>query len=195
MRPRSSRPGSATAPTFSAARRDRTRIGASIGWREETERRSPRIIPAGWQAAERRAARPRQPSRPKRTRSSCLARSRIRRRLRGSVRPARLMYRFSIDIAAWNGRALRRVLASAERLSDRAIRRGSSQVNTPGVRSSASLRLVTSCDHRRGGLVRARRPPAPARRVEWRRAINQLYHALVAAGNPGRQYSLPPPVE
>ncbi len=57
------------------------------------------------------------------------------------------MYRFSIDIADWKGPAFRRVLASADRFSERAIRRGSSDVNTPGSRSSASLRSATCRDH------------------------------------------------
>jgi hypothetical protein len=61
------------------------------------------------------------------------------------------MYRFSIDIADWNGLALRRVLRSAERFSDLAILSGSLYVKTPFWRSSALLRSVTRCDHRRGG--------------------------------------------
>lgn len=41
---------------------------------------------------------------------------------------------------------LRRWLWSADRFSDNAILRGSSQVNTPGSRSSALLDSVTCCD-------------------------------------------------
>jgi hypothetical protein len=67
------------------------------------------------------------------------------------------MNRFSIDIADWNGRAFRRVLRSADRFSDRAIRRGSFVVKTPRSRSSASLRSATFCDHRRAGARRVRR--------------------------------------
>jgi hypothetical protein len=48
-----------------------------------------------------------------------------------------------MDIADWKGLAFRRVLRSAERLRERAIRFGSSEVNTPRARSSASLRSAT----------------------------------------------------
>ena len=52
---------------------------------------------------------------PNTTRSSPFARSRTRRLRAGSVRPARLIYRFRIDIAAWNGLAFRRVLTGLRR--------------------------------------------------------------------------------
>jgi hypothetical protein len=45
---------------------------------------------------------------------------------------------------------LRRELRSAERLSDAAIFFGSVSLKTPCFRSSASLSLVTRCDHRLG---------------------------------------------
>ena len=52
------------------------------------------------------------------------------------------------DMAEANGVVLRCSLASADRLSECAIFRGSSQVNTPGSRSSAWLVSVTCCDQR-----------------------------------------------
>jgi hypothetical protein len=55
-----------------------------------------------------------------------------------------------MDMADWSGVPFRRMLSSAERLSDSAIFLGSFQVNTPGSRSSALLRFVTSADQRRG---------------------------------------------
>jgi hypothetical protein len=57
------------------------------------------------------------------------------------------MKKFNIDIAERNGSALRRVLCSAERLSERAMAFGSLFVKTPCSRSSASLRSITLCDH------------------------------------------------
>jgi hypothetical protein len=53
-------------------------------------------------------------------------------------------------MADWSGVPFRRMLSSAERLSDSAIFLGSFQVNTPGSRSSALLRFVTSADQGRG---------------------------------------------
>ena len=60
------------------------------------------------------------------------------------------------------GLLFRRVLDSAERFSERATCRGFRFLNTPCSRSNASLRLVTSLDHRRlpgvffvGGRLRA----------------------------------------
>jgi hypothetical protein len=61
--------------------------------------------------------------------------------------PARLMQNTSIDIAERNGDDFRRVLLPAGRLSDRAIRFGSRQVNTPCSSSSAKLSRVTLADH------------------------------------------------
>jgi hypothetical protein len=54
----------------------------------------------------------------------------------------------SIDIAERNGSAFRRRLRSAERLSDRAIARGSCSENSPLSRSRASLVRVTRRDQR-----------------------------------------------
>src|SRR3989338_8069113 len=49
-------------------------------------------------------------------------------------------------MADWRGRALRRMLVSAERLSERAILLGSVSAKTPRSRSSALLSLVTRPD-------------------------------------------------
>jgi hypothetical protein len=97
-------------------------------------------------------------------RSSSLAWRIARRRAADKVRPARFSKKQSIDIAERNGEDLRRVLRSAERLSERAISTGV-RVNTPGSRSSAALRCVTACDHFRW---------RPARRVatEARRCVD-----------------------
>src|ERR1700745_811984 len=54
-----------------------------------------------------------------------------------------------MDKAERNGSAFLLRLRSAERLSEAAIRFGSLPVNTPLLRSSASLSRVTRCDHRR----------------------------------------------
>lgn len=51
-------------------------------------------------------------------------------------------------MAERNGSALRLRLRSAERLSERAIARGSFRENTPLSRSRASLVFITCCDHR-----------------------------------------------
>lgn len=59
------------------------------------------------------------------------------------------MKKTSMDIAERKGGAFRRVLRSAERLSDAAIRRGSDHVKTPGSRSIASLSRMTRPDQRR----------------------------------------------
>jgi hypothetical protein len=55
----------------------------------------------------------------------------------------------SIDIADGYGAALRLLLASAERLSESAIRRGFLCLKILGLRSSALLRRVTPPDHHR----------------------------------------------
>lgn len=57
------------------------------------------------------------------------------------------MKKFSIDIAERNGSAFRRLLRSAERLSERAMAFGSLFVKMPDSRSSASLRSITFADH------------------------------------------------
>src|SRR5581483_8459380 len=54
-------------------------------------------------------------------------------------------------MAERNGSDLRRSLACAERLSERAICRALRPVNTPGSRSSASLLRMTWADHLRAG--------------------------------------------
>src|SRR5713226_6739243 len=54
-----------------------------------------------------------------------------------------------MDMADCSGEPFRLLLVSAERLSEEAIRRGSSQVNTPASRSRALLVVVTRCDQRR----------------------------------------------
>ena len=81
-------------------------------------------------------------------RSSFFAASSTRRRSGLKPRPARLIWKLSIDIAERNGLDLRRVLASADRLSDCATSRALGSVNTPGSRSSASLVRITRADHR-----------------------------------------------
>lgn len=63
--------------------------------------------------------------------------------------PARLMWKLSIDIAERNGALLRRLLRSAERLSESATARGLCLVNTLCSRSSALLVRMTRADHRR----------------------------------------------
>src|SRR5437867_2632187 len=68
-------------------------------------------------------------------------------RLAGRFRPARFMKNTSMDIADRYGSLLRRRLTSADFFSDRAIRAGSFQENTPVSRSSALLCLVTVADH------------------------------------------------
>lgn len=68
-----------------------------------------------------------------------------------------------------NGSALRRLLRSAERLSERATARGSAFMKTPCSRSSALLVLVTRLDHRLArGLVLRGMPEKKANRVRYR---------------------------
>lgn len=64
--------------------------------------------------------------------------------------PPRLIWKLSMDIADWNGVPFRRLLRTAERLSEAAICRGFDLVKTPCSKSSASLRFMTSADHLRG---------------------------------------------
>jgi len=71
----------------------------------------------------------------------------------------------SIDIAERNGALLRRELASAERLSERATARGLRLVNTPRSRSSALLVRMTRADQRlfaRFAMARRRANRVPA---------------------------------
>src|ERR1700754_1752222 len=58
-----------------------------------------------------------------------------------------------MESAERNGSDLRRLLRSAERFNEAAIRLGSLDVNTPSSSVSASLCSVTSCDQRRRGLA------------------------------------------
>src|SRR5215813_12363791 len=79
-----------------------------------------------------------------------------------------------MERAERNGLALRRRLASAERLSDKAISCGLPRVKTPRSRSSASLSRVTRWDHRLA--------PRAARRWSPPRAfVRALARALVRA--------------
>jgi hypothetical protein len=58
-----------------------------------------------------------------------------------------LISKFSMDIADWNGLALRRRLVSADRFNDSAMCRALRDLNTPDSKSSASLFLDTAADH------------------------------------------------
>src|SRR5262249_30864778 len=92
--------------------------------------------------------------------SSCLARSSVSRRPELRLRPARLISKFSRDIAERNGLDLRRLLLSAERFREAAISRADFFVKTSGSRSSALLVRVTRADQRRvlpAALLAARR--------------------------------------
>lgn len=70
-----------------------------------------------------------------------------------------------MESAERNGSALRRLLRSAERFNEAAIRLGSLDVNTPPSRVSASLCSVTARDQRRRGLVVRRDAPGLLRRL------------------------------
>jgi hypothetical protein len=63
------------------------------------------------------------------------------------------MWKLSIDIAERNGALLRRLLRSAERLSDSATACGLRLVNTPFSRSTALLLRITCALHRREEAV------------------------------------------
>ena len=90
-------------------------------------------------------------------------------------------------MADWYGVPLRRLLASADRLSESAIRRGFFSVNTPAFRSSALLFRVTSADHL-WGLFLLREVWDPLfDRVLGFRDINDQPLCLKAA-LPGRLY-------
>src|SRR3990170_8240526 len=58
-----------------------------------------------------------------------------------------------MDMAERKGSAFRRVLSSADRLSEAAISFGSLSVNTPVSRSSAAECSVTACDQRLGDVL------------------------------------------
>src|SRR6185436_6222072 len=62
-----------------------------------------------------------------------------------------------MESAERNGSDLRRLLRSAERFNEAAIRLGSFEVKTPPSSVSASLCSVTSCDQRRRPAVAAGR--------------------------------------
>lgn len=79
------------------------------------------------------------------------------------------MWKLSIDMAERNGSALRRLLASAERLSDAAIARAERRLKTPGSRSSALLLASTRADQRRVAALPA--APELLRRVFFFAAI------------------------
>src|SRR5215813_1591133 len=93
-----------------------------------------------------------------------------------------------MERAERKGLALRRRLASAERLSDKAIARGLPRVKTPRSRSSASLSRVTRWDHRL--VLRAapcRRPSALVRallRMLLFRAFSNLLAMAVLRSPP-----------
>jgi hypothetical protein len=81
-------------------------------------------------------------------RNSTFARSSTRRRSAVRPPPLRLIWKLSMDIAEWNGALLRRLRASAERLSEAAIARGEFFLKTRSSRSSALLVRLTSADQR-----------------------------------------------
>ncbi len=99
--------------------------------------------------------------RPNNSSSFAFAASSVRFRLAGRLRPARLMYRLSIDMAERNGVDLRRSLASAERFKDRAIS-VALFVKTSFSRSSASERPEICADH-----ILLRRAGLRFRRCDW----------------------------
>lgn len=77
-----------------------------------------------------------------------------------------------MDIADWNGLALRRWLRSAERFTDAAIACGLDFLNTSGSRVIASLCAVTSADQRRLVFPEVRRGARFVRvEVEERRVV------------------------
>src|SRR5688572_4733896 len=86
--------------------------------------------------------------RPKSALSSFFARSSTLRCEADRPLPPRLRWKVSIDIAERNGALLRRLLRSAERLSDAAMARGLRWVKTPCSRSSALLVRMTRADQR-----------------------------------------------
>src|SRR5262249_47659873 len=100
-------------------------------------------------------------------RSSSFARINVFLREAGRFLPARLMEKVSMESAERKGLLFRRVLLSADRFNDAAIRLGSRDVNTPLSRVSASLCSVTCRDQRRRP-VRAARRDEPLCRPPWR---------------------------
>jgi hypothetical protein len=90
---------------------------------------------------------------PKLLRSSPLARFSTLRRSALRFLPARFISKFSMDMADRKGLDLRRLLASDERFSERAMARALLSLKTPDLRSSASLLAITWLDHLEGRLL------------------------------------------
>ena len=88
-------------------------------------------------------------------RSSFLAEFNIRCRSAPRFRPARLISKFSIDMAERNGVDLRRELDSADLFKERAIATGLLSVKTPAFKSIALLLFMTFADHRAPVFFRA----------------------------------------
>src|SRR5262245_34113784 len=83
-----------------------------------------------------------------------------------------------MERAERKGLALRRRLASAERLSDKAIARGLPRVKTPRSRSSASLSRVTRWDHRLVLRAASCRRPCALERALDRALVRALLRML-----------------
>src|SRR5262245_23271469 len=95
-----------------------------------------------------------------------------------------------MDSAERKGLALRRLLLSAERFKEAAIRLGSRNVKTPLSRVSASLCSVTWRDQRRP--LPARRDEAPCRRPRpLRPALRLDAIDFLAIASPCRKMSIP----
>ena len=122
-------------------------------------------------------------ARPNSLRSSTLARSRIRRRSAPRLRPERLMWKLSIDIADWNGSAFRRRLASADLFNEAATACGERWVKTPGSRSRALLVLITRADQRRG-------LPRPCSSLDGRMRLALAFMCAKAALDTRRETSV-----
>src|SRR5262245_12441893 len=86
-----------------------------------------------------------------------------------------------MERAERKGLALRRRLASAERLSDKAIARGLPRVKTPRSRSSASLSRVTRWDHRLVLRAASCRRPCPLVRARVRALLRMLFFRALLA--------------
>src|SRR6185437_118730 len=82
------------------------------------------------------------------------------------------------------GSLFRRRLCSAERLSERAMRLGSFQVNTLRSRSNALLCVVTAADQRRAEL---RRVPRVGLRLSLTGDMNELGFKLRSIGGSQRR--------
>src|SRR5919201_4579479 len=95
-----------------------------------------------------------------------------------------------MDSAERNALVLRRLLFSADRFRDAAIRLGSRDVKTPFSRVSASLCSVTCRDQRRP--VRALRDEPLWRPRTFRPAFLLLAAAFLAIASPCRNMPRPP---